>query len=69
MMKNYLKMKKIDFVVQINGKKRGLLKVKRDIDEANVLNLIKESENYKKYIGTGNIKTNICKNRLINLII
>ena len=61
---------KIDFVIQINGKKRGLLKVKRDIDEANVLNLIKESENYKKYIGTGNIKKQIfVKNRLINLII
>ena len=50
--------------------KKRPLKVKRDIDEANVLNLIKESENYKKYIGTGNIKKQIfVKNRLINLII
>ena len=61
---------KIDFVIQINGKKRGILKVKRDIDETSLLNLIKESENLKKYVDTKTIKKKIfIKNRLINLII
>ena len=61
---------KIDFVIQINGKKRGILKVKRDIDESSLLNLVKENENLKKYIETKVIKKNIfVKNRLINLII
>ena len=61
---------KIDFVIQINGKKRGILKVKRDIDETSLLNLIKESENLKKYVNAKTIKKKIfIKNRLINLII
>ncbi len=61
---------KIDFVIQINGKKRGILKVKRDIDEANLLNLINEEESLKKYFVSKKIKKQIfIKNRLINLII
>ena len=61
---------KIDFVVQINGKKRAILKVKRDIDEDNLLNLIKENESLKKYVKNEIIKKQIfVKNRLINLII
>ena len=61
---------KIDFVIQINGKKRGILKVERDIDENSLLNLVKENENLKKYVETKVIKKNIfVKNRLINLII
>ena len=61
---------KIDFVIQINGKKRGILKVKRDIDETSLLNLIKENENLKKYVDAKTIKKKIfIKNRLINLII
>ena len=61
---------KIDFVIQINGKKRGVLKVKRDIDETSLLNLIKGNENLKKYVDAKTIKKQIfIKNRLINLII
>ena len=60
----------IEFVIQINGKKRGILKVKRDIDETNLLNLIKEEESLKKYFVSKKIKKQVfIKNRLINLII
>ena len=57
-------------MIQINGKKRGVLKVKRDIDETSLLNLIKGNENLKKYVDAKTIKKQIfIKNRLINLII
>ena len=40
----------INFVVQINGKKRALLKVKRDTDEAEILIEIKSNNETKKYL-------------------
>ncbi len=60
----------VEIVIQINGKKRGLLKVKRDLEEDNLLELIIKDIKLKKYIETNKIKRKIfVKNRLINIII
>ena len=61
---------KINFVVQINGKKRALLNIKRDINEEGILKEIKENKETKKLIQSHKIqKTIFVSNRLINIII
>ena len=61
----------INFVVQINGKKRALLNVKRDIDEKTLLNEIqyKSLETEKFLKGKKIKKTIFVSNRLINIIL
>ncbi len=60
----------INFVVQINGKKRALLKVKRDTDEAGILREIKSNNETEKYLKDQKIhKTIFVSNRLINIIL
>ena len=59
-----------NIVVQINGKKRGLLKVKRDVEENKVLNEIKSNPNIEKFLQNKKIiKTIFVSNRLINIIL
>ena len=60
----------INFVIQINGRKRGILEVQKDINEIEVLNLIQKNENLKKYIDKKDIKKKIfIPNKLINIIV
>ena len=60
----------INFVVQINGKKRSILKVKRDTDEADIIKEIKLDEESKKFLKSQKIrKTIFVSNRLINIIV
>jgi len=60
----------INFVVQINGKKRAILKVKRDMIEGEILETIKLNQEIEKFIGHQEIKKFIfIPNRLINIII
>ena len=66
----YLKEETIDFVVQINGKKRAILKEKRDINQETLLNKVKSNNMSNKYLKNKSIiKIIFVKNRLINLII
>ena len=61
---------KINLVVQINGKKRAILKVKRDIVEKEVLELIKLDHETEKFFKNQKIKKIVfIPNRLINIII
>ena len=61
---------KINFVVQVNGKKRGILKVNRDTDEDKILKLIMKDEILLKYVENKTIRKKIyIPNRLINIII
>ena len=65
-----LEEKELQIVVQINGKKRGLIKIERDLDEKKIYDLILENEKIKKHLSKVEIKKKIyVKNRLINLII
>jgi len=60
----------INFVIQINGKKRAILKVNRDIDESSVLNKIKSNNETEKLLRDQKIKKTIfVSNRLINIIL
>ena len=60
----------INFVIQINGKKRGILKVKNNISEKNLLKAIKENKETEKLLLEQKIlKTIFVSNRLINIII
>jgi leucyl-tRNA synthetase len=59
----------VNLVIQINGKKRGLLKIKKNISEDEVLMNIKKEKNISKYLEDQNIKKKIfIPNRLINII-
>jgi leucyl-tRNA synthetase len=65
-----LEEKEVDCVVQINGKKRTLIKITKDSDEKTVLDNIKSEESLIKYLSNKEIKKTIfVKNRLINIII
>ncbi len=60
----------ITFVVQINGKTRGILKTNRDISDKDLIKIIKKQKNLYKYLENKEIKKKIfIPNKLINLII
>ena len=66
----YLESKNTNIVIQVNGKKRGLISVKKDIDEKNLISVINDKELIKNYLNNGNlIKTIYVKNKLINYIV
>ena len=57
-------------VIQINGKKRGLIKAKLDLTEKDLMNLVDKDNSLTKYLSNKKIKKNIyIKNKLLNLII
>ena len=68
--KKYLNEEFNEIVIQVNGKKRGIISVKKDIDEAKIINQIKAEKIIEKYLNNGKlIKTIYVKDRLINYII
>ena len=57
-------------VVQINGKKRGILETEININEDKIIEIIKKDKNIFKYIDGNQIKKKIfIPNKLINIII
>ena len=57
-------------MIQINGKKRGVLKTYKDITEENLIKEIKKNELLDKIFKNKTInKTFFVKNRLINFLI
>ncbi len=68
--KEYLNEDTIDYVIQINGKKRAILKNNRDLDQETLLKEVKSNNITKKYLENKSIKKNIfVKNRLINILL
>tara|TARA_Y100000992_G_scaffold266561_1_gene204557 strand:- start:3297 stop:5840 length:2544 start_codon:yes stop_codon:yes gene_type:complete len=66
----YLVQEKVEIVIQINGKKRGSIKIEKDIDENEIIKRIKQTKVIEKYLKDVKLlKTIYVKNRLINLII
>ena len=60
----------IRLVVQINGKKRGLIELKKNIEENELIGEIQKDEKIMKYIENKKIKKKIfIKNKIINFII
>ena len=66
----YLHQEFTQIVIQINGKKRGLISIKKKTKENEIINQIKEKKLIEKYLNNGKlIKTIYVKDRLINYII
>ena len=60
----------INFVIQINGKKKEIIKVKKDIDEKTIMELIKKDDKLIKSFNNKKInKVFFVKNRLINILL
>jgi len=60
----------VNFVIQINGKKRGIIETRKGISEMEVFNLIQKNDNLIKYIYQKNITKKIfIPNKLINIIV
>ena len=65
----YLNNKIFDIVIQINGKKRGLISTKKSFEEKNLIEEIKQTKELNKFlIGSSIVKSIFIKDKLINLI-
>ena len=68
--KDYLKDENIDYVVQINGKKRTIINAEINLKEDKILNIAKNEKLLDKYLNNKSIKKVIfVKNRLINILV
>ena len=68
--KKFLESDFVELVVQINGKKRGIIKAKKDIDEKMLMNQIKKESKINKNFENKKInKIFFVKNRLINILL
>jgi leucyl-tRNA synthetase len=66
----YLKSKEYNIVVQLNGKKRGLILTEKSIEEKDLIKKIKETKGLQKFFENKNIiKSIFIKDKLINLIL
>ena len=68
--KEYISDNEVNVVIQINGKKRSVINIQKDLDEKKLINAIKKDVNIKKFLENNNIIRSIyVKNKLINLIL
>ncbi len=68
--KKLLEKTTVQFVIQINGKKRGSIEVNKDILEKEMIEKVKSENSLKKLFAGKNIdKIFFVKNRLINFLI
>ena len=66
----YLKNEKLEFVIQINGKKKYSINIEKDTDEEKIISQINQAGLVKNYIKDKELtKTIFVKNRLVNFII
>ena len=68
--KKYIEKTSLQIVVQINGKKRGLFETNKEMNEKQIIDVIKLMPLYEKYFNNVKVtRTIYVKNKLINLII
>ncbi len=66
----FLDEKFVNIVVQINGKKKSLVKVEKDLEDNEVVNTIKKNEKISNFLSDKNLLRHIIvKNRLVNFIV
>jgi len=66
----YLEEKSVNIVVQINGKKRGLIKMDKNLNDEIVIKNVKKEEKISNFLKDKTIlKHIIVKNKLVNLIL
>tara|TARA_A100001388_G_C28564574_1_gene401216 strand:- start:337 stop:720 length:384 start_codon:yes stop_codon:yes gene_type:complete len=65
-----LQTKKVNIVVQINGKKREVLNLENNISEKEVMNIVLKNNKLTKFLEEKKISKKVfVQNRLINLIV
>ena len=68
--KEYLEDKYVNIVIQINGKKKSLIKIEKDVDENKLLENVKKDKKVSIFLEKKSVfKHIIVKNKLINLIV
>ena len=68
--KEYLEENEVNYVIQINGRKRGLINSQKNISETELFNIVKNENLIDKYLKDKSIKKTIfVKNRLLNILI
>ena len=66
----YLEEKFVNIVIQVNGKKKSLIKIEKDLQDKEVINKIKSDEKISNILSDKNLLRHIIvKNRLVNLIV
>ena len=66
----FLNEEKINIVVQINGKKRGIINTEKDISEENLIKELLSTKTFDKFLKDNKIKKQFyVKNRLINFLL
>ena len=66
----FLQEKFVNIVVQVNGKKKTLIKIEKDLDDKEVINKIKKDEKISNILSDKSLlKHIIVKNRLVNFIV
>ena len=67
--KSILETEEVKFVIQVNGKKRAILNVKKNISENDLLKLAKDNKSVDKYLNNVEInKVIFVQNRLLNIL-
>ena len=68
--KNILIENKVNFVIQINGKKRGVYHINKDTSEKDLIKKINDDQKLKNFIANKSIKNTIfIPNKLVNIIV
>ena len=68
--KKYLENQEVNYVIQINGKKRGLIITDKDLSEKLLLDIVKKDTSLNRHLNEKKIKKIIfVKNRLMNILI
>ena len=68
--KKFLEQKTVNIVVQVNGKKRGLIKCEKDILEKDIIKIINGTDEINKYLNEKKIQKKIyVQNKIINFIL
>ena len=68
--KEYLDEKYVNIVIQINGKKKSLIKIEKDLDEKKLLESVKKDKKILNFLEKKSVfKHIIVKNKLVNLIV
>ena len=68
--KSFIEKEKINLVIQINGKKRDVLEIKKNTNEEEIMKLINNNTKLNSFIDNKKIiKKILVPNKIINLII
>ena len=66
----FLEEKNVNIVVQVDGKKRGLIECKKNITEKDLIKMINDKDEINKYLNKKKIRKKIyVQNKIINFIL